>query len=348
MKIVYSGIREENYNLERRFSFEYNNFYLQLKSMPGIETIEYPYDSIITIGKKRFNKELLELIDREKPDLFFAFMYTDEFDVKILETIKQKTKSIAWFADDHWRLWNYSRFYAPHFTWAVTTWSKAKEVYAGYGIKNVIRLQWACNINVWKPIDVEKDIDISFIGQYTPSRERVIRELRERGIDVWVRGWGWPQGRLSQEEAIQAISRSKINLNLNLPSSLAYWKVLARLFFRRSAGKIVPDFWHFKNNAKSMLSMRILQIKARPFEVLGCRAFLISGYADDMDRYYESGKEIAYYDGTTDDLVRKIVYYLPREEERRRIAQAAYERTIREHTYEKRFRDLFREIGLNF
>src|SRR3989344_7736781 len=225
--------------------------------MPGVEVIEYPYDTIINIGKRRFNAELLELVEREKPDLFFAFMYTDEFDKKTLEAIKQKTKSIAWFADDHWRLHNYSRFYAPYFTWIVTTWGKAPEFYARYGIKNVIRSQWACNTGEWGPVNAPKDIDVSFVGQMTPTRRRIIEKLKHFGVNVYLKGFGWPDGKVTHKEKVNIFSRSKINLNLNPPPSLAYWKVLARLFFRRSAGKIVPDFWPFKNNAKSMLSMSI-------------------------------------------------------------------------------------------
>ena len=351
MKIIYAGVRAENYNPVRYPSFEYTNFYLQLKAMSGVEIIEYPYDVIVKIGKERFNKELLELVYREKPDLFFAFMYSDELNTETLDEIKKKTKSIAWFSDDQWRIHNYSRLYAPHFTWAVTTWSKAIELYAQYGIKNIIHSQWACNINKWKPIEgksINKDIDVSFVGQRTEKRAQVVKELRKNGIDFYVRGWGWPEGKISEEEMVKTILRSKINLNINEPPSLAYWKVLARLFFKRSAGKIVSDILHIKDNMKSMLSMgRTPQIKARPFEVLGCRAFLISGYADDMDHYYENGKEIVYYDGTIKDLAAKIRYYLAHGEEREKIAEAGYKRTLRENTYEKRFNDIFKEIGLS-
>jgi len=93
--------------------------------------------------------------------------------------------------------------------------------------------------------------------------------------------------------------------------------------------------------------MSIPQIKARPFEILACRTFLISGYADDMNNYYEDGKEIVYYDGTITDLVNKIEYYLSHETERERIAQLGYERTVREHTYEQRFNELFAQMGLD-
>ena len=46
-------------------------------------------------------------------------------------------------------------------------------------------------------------------------------------------------------------------------------------------------------------------------------------------------------------MIDKIKYYSKRNEEREAIAQAGYERTLREHTYEKRFNDIFKTMGLN-
>lgn len=348
MKIIYSGIKKDGYDPKRGLSFEYNNFCLSLKGMAGVEVIEYPFDLIVEIGKDEFNRRLLELVRLEKPDLFFVFMYTDELDPGVLDEIKKTTKSLAWFADDHWRLHNYSRRWAKHFSFVVTTWSRAPEIYAKYGITNVIRSQWACNPAIFKPSDLPRDIEVSFVGQYNSARGKLVRALRNAGVNVWVRGWRWPDGKLSEEGMVGVFSRSKINLNFNTPPERWRIKLFARLFLRRSVRGIVPDLWNLAWNFRSWLDMRIPQIKARPFEVLACRTFLISGYADDMGRYYKDGEEIVYYDGTTEDLAEKIRYYLPREKEREAIARAGYERTLRDHTYQKRFEDIFKQIGLRF
>src|SRR3989344_1311373 len=121
LKIVYAGVRSENYDPKRRDSFEYVNFFTTLKNMAGVEVIEHPFDRILEVGKKKFNEELLEVVRREKPDLLFAFMYTDELDPAALKVIKEKTKtkSVAWFADDYWRFWNYSKHWPSYFTYVV-------------------------------------------------------------------------------------------------------------------------------------------------------------------------------------------------------------------------------------
>ncbi len=344
IKIVYSDIQSENYDPRRRFSFGYNNFYMTLKSMAEVEVIEYPFDLILKIGKEKFNSNLLHLVKREKPDLFFAFVFSDELDKKTLDEIKNTTKSVAWFADDQWRIFNYSRFYAQHFTSAVTTWSLAPRIYSYYGIDNIIRSQWACNPKVWKPLPGEKKIDVSFVGQRTAARARIIDKLRDAGIKTHVRGWGWPEGRATPEEMIKIFSSSKISLNLNDPPNIFLPKTLGRLVLRRSINKLVPSF-NLISNFKSWKNMRVPQIKARAFELAGCRAFVISGMADDINRYYEENKEMVFY-RDIGDLIQKIKYYLNHEKEREQIAEAAYKRTLAEHTYGKRFGDIFTNVGL--
>lgn len=343
-KIVYAGIRNENYDPNRSGSFEYGNFYGTLKQMGGVEVIEYPFDSIVGLGKRRWNEGLLSLIKKEKPDLFFAFMFSDEFDIPTLQQIKQLTTSVAWFADDHRRTHNYSRFWAPRFSWAATTWSRGPEVYARYGVRNVFRSQWACRKPFKSQKNLAQDIDVSFIGQRTAARARLIRGLRDSGIRVYVRGFGWPEGRATAEEAGGIINRSKINLNINDTEPLWSPWSLGQLLLRRSRNRFVPDF-HLMSNWRFWQAIPIPQIKARPFELAGRGAFVVSGYADDFEKYYKENEEMVFY-RSTEDLIKKIKYYLAHEEERERIARAGYERTLREHTYENRFRELFYRIGL--
>jgi hypothetical protein len=166
----------------------------------------------------------------------------------------------------------------------------------------------------------------------------VIENLRRTGIPVYVRGWGWPEGRASKEEILSIISRSKINLNISDPPNLWRPRYLARLFLRRSANRFAPSF-RLWDNFKSWRGMATPQIKARPFELAARRAFVISGYADDIDRYYREGEEMEFY-RNTDELARKIRHYLPLDAEREKIAAAAYDRTLREYTYDKKLREL--------
>lgn len=345
MKIIYVGLRHENYDSSRRFSFEYHNFFLTLKNMAGVELIEYPLDRIVEGGRSKFNSDLLSLVEKEKPDLVFVFMYTDELEYEVLKKIKTLTTSVAWFADDYWRFWNYSKHWPPYFSWVVTTYSKAVSWYKKSGHQNVIQSQWACDSHTYHPTPTSKDIDISFVGQYKSARGRVVEALEKAGLSVSCFGFGWPKGKVSQEEMISIFSRSRINLNLSARPGLFSPRVIARLFLKKSANHLRPDF-HLLDNLQAYLHFPIPHTHARPFELAGCRAFVISGYSEDIGASYAPDKEMVFYK-TVDELIEKINYYLPKEVEREKIAEAAYQKTVQFHTYEKRFSDLFQKVGLN-
>ena len=49
--------------------------------------------------------------------------------------------------------------------------------------------------------------------------------------------------------------------------------------------------------------------------------------------------------GGIDDLVDKVRYYLSRDDKRMATAKAGYDRTIDEHTYAHRFKEIFHRMG---
>jgi spore maturation protein CgeB len=344
MKIFYVGMEYDHYDPRRGKSFEYTNFYLSLAALPNAEVVNFSFDKILTVGRKAFNKELLEEVKKQKPDIVFVFMYSDELDPTTLKELKKYTTTIAWFADDSWRFYNYSKFWAKHFTWAITTYSWMPELYRKAGQPNVIRSQWAMNSTIYKPTKAEHGAQVSFVGGKTPSRETIIKNLHENGIDIEAFGTGWSKGRISEEKMIEVFSNSKINLALNPPPGRWTRNAIGRLLLRPSLNTVALDL-HLISNFKTFAHQNIRQIKARHFEIPACGGSVLTVAADDIENYYVPDKEIVLYKDDN-ELLEKIHYYLQHEEERARIAKAAYERTVRDHTYEKRFAEIFKTVGL--
>lgn len=344
MKILFTGLEYDRYEPARGHSFEYNNFYGALQKMSGVEVSFASFHEILTLGRQGFADKLVAQMEQEKPDLVFIFMYTDELSPDTIRRLRAKTTVLGWFSDDYWRFDNYSRHYAPSFSWVATTYSKAPERYFAIGQKNVIRSQFFCDTGSYVPIACDKDTAVSFVGLKNKGRAQLADAVRAAGIPLSLYGGGWDGGRLPQAELTHLFSRSKINLNIISPRSLWERNSFGRLFARRSLNWFVPDF-HIVDNVRSWLASRILQIKCRPFEIAACGGFCISGYADDFESYYKENEEMVFY-RSTDDLIQKIRYYLDRPEEREKIARAGYERTFREHTAEKRFAAMFAAIGI--
>ena len=90
---------------------------------------------------------------------------------------------------------------------------------------------------------------------------------------------------------------------------------------------------------------RILQIRLRDFEVPMTGGFYLVEYMEELEEFFEIGKEIVCYTGP-EDLVDKVRYYLAHDSEREKIRRAGHERCLRDHTWQKRFEMAFKQMGM--
>ncbi len=349
MKVLYIGLKYDYGFPARGPSFEQTNFWHTLSCMRGIQLHSFHFDDVMrAAGREEMNRRLIDAVNEVEPDVCFFALFTDEIRQETIRTITARVGTVTfnWFSDDHWRFESFSRYWASLFHWVVTTDASAVEKYRAIGCERVILSQWACNHFLYKPSNVAQDIDVSFIGQVHSSRRKYIRGIRDAGIDVQCWGRGWEHGRLGQEEMMRLYSRSKINLNFTESSAQWQWKPLTKVVLKRRAdGSLRLNTWReMRGSLRTLLSRPRPQIKARNFEIPGSGGFLLTSTADRLEEYYVPGKEIAVFDGES-DLVEKIRFYLQHDDEREAIRRAGYERTMRDHTFEKRFRDIFRTMG---
>jgi len=325
MKILYVAAKYDYGDPTRGHSFEHCNFYETLTHM-GHNIIYFDFvTEYQQRGRAAMNARLLDIAIAEKPDLLFCVLIKDELDVDTMRRITQRTDTVTfnWFCDDRWRFDNFSRHWAPAFNWVSTTAASALVKYKRIGYANAIKTQWACNHYSYRRLDLEPQHDVTFVGQPHGNRRKVVATLRKAGIDVKAWGHGWEAGRLDQGEMIEVFNQSRINLNLSNASTRADWK------------RWSP--WHHAQTSQ--------QIKGRNFEIPGCGGFMLTGTAENLADYYMPDREIAMFTDA-DDLVRKVTFYLEHEQERQAIRDAGYQRTLTEHTYEKRFNDIFAAMGL--
>jgi|WetSurMetagenome_2_1015567.scaffolds.fasta_scaffold195354_1 spore maturation protein CgeB len=351
MKILYVGDKYDYGNPSRGFGYEYRNFYNTLVKMDSgsndISSFFYDEEpSAYTLEEK--NIDLIKKVEQIKPELVF-FGGGGALNHKTAKIITEKSgsKTLTWISDDHWQFHKYSKHLAPFLHWLVTTDADAIPKYHKIGRKNVILSQWACNHFACQPLDLPKIYDVTFIGAAHGNRKKIIAKIKREGINVKCWGSGWPEGRVSDEEMIKIISQSKINLNFT-KSSGTFWKELALIFLRRNYDRSVginnPRRW--VDNIKSLPpSIWSKQIKGRNFEIPGLGVFFLTEYVNHLEDYYKIGEEIECFDNPR-ELADKIKYYLAHDKEREKIAKAGRERTMKDHTYEKRFNQIFKIIGL--
>lgn len=77
----------------------------------------------------------------------------------------------------------------------------------------------------------------------------------------------------------------------------------------------------------------------RLYEATGVGAMLITDMKDNLGDLFKIGEEVETY-SSKEELVEKVRYYLKNENKRLKIAKAGQKRTLREHTYKERMREL--------
>lgn len=314
---------------KRERSFEYFNFYQVLKEM-GHEVELFDYiGEINSHGKNGMNRQLLKRVREWRPMTTVFSLYTDQFEAETINALRLHTKTFCFFHDDTWRV-DYSRYWARQFDYFSTPDFYGEMKYRAIGLENAIYFPFGANEKVFRKVETPKKYDVSFVGGWHPYREWLINQIRKAGINVSVMGHRWPKGELDQEEMVNVFNESKINLNLSNSSS---WDL--RYLMTSPRGLI--------NRVRSQKNIE--QLKARIFEVSGCGGFQLSYFVEGLANCYEIDREIAVY-ADADDMVEKIKYYLEHEELRETMAEAAYKRTMRDHTYAQRFQIVFERMGL--
>lgn len=90
-------------------------------------------------------------------------------------------------------------------------------------------------------------------------------------------------------------------------------------------------------------SALIPHVRLRDFEAPMSKACYLTGYSDEILDFYEPDKEVALY-RTTAELIEKTKYYLSHPAQAEKLRAAGYARARRDHTWQRRFEQLFREI----
>ncbi len=359
MKILMIATLYEHYQWRRppnttEYSYEYKGIFRSLKEFKGgaLTVVPFWFDvAMIERGKDAMNKELLEVVEKEKPDLVLSYVGGHELTKETIKKITARAKTFYWTTDDSWRFDSVSKKYAPYYSWVETNRANLIQKYKALGCHPVL-MHEGVQPDLHHPIPPnEKNIDVSFSGSFNVERGKTIAALRKAGITVFVRGKGWEEGDMSFDEWIDLTQHSKITLILNPPAFSVGLKSIARLFFKRPElgphmGRMELDVLNFFSNVREWFQKLNLQVKGRHFQTLACRTLGMTLYADGMEQFYELGKEVVIYKDMN-DLIEKIRYYLAHDEEREAIAAAGYERTMRDHTMAKRLEQIFKTTGLN-
>lgn len=294
----------------------------------GHQVSTFYYDEYLNDSQK-LQTELLNRAEQIKPDLIYFILFADQFQFETLDKLRQNAITVNWFGDDQWRFDSFTKRYAPHFSWSVTTDSFALEKYKKAGLKNVHLSQWAAvDDDIIIPTKIDYQYDVSFVGASQSFRRWFVAELKSRGIKIEAFGFNWPNGTLTHDKMIETFQRSKINLNLS--NSVSF------------------DLRYLKHNLKNPIvawrsPKTSSQIKARNFEIPYYGGFQLTEYVPGLDLYLNIGKEVACYKDV-DEAELLIRHYLENDKLREDQKTLSVQKARSSHTYFHRHKEFFEKL----
>lgn len=311
MKIL-CVLSEHNYgNRARGESYEHYNFIPAFRNLGHEVLFLESWDRSYYRGFGELNRTLLRMVEDQRPDVVFTAQFAYEIWLETWELLRDAgiAATVNWTTDDSWKYRQFSRLLAPAFHAFTTTYPNIYKRYQGDGIPHVVLTQWAARGDTLQPPLPASacSYQVAFVGTAHGTRARLVSSLREHGVEVTCFGYGWPNGPVAAE-AIPEIIRNSV-VSLNFANSALSWR--------------------------GLLPQKVNQIKARTFEVPGAGGFLLTEWAEGLERFYRPGLEVAVF-RTPDEMINQVLHYLRNPSERDAVAQSGYARTLAEHTYEHR------------
>lgn len=167
------------------------------------------------------------------------------------------------------------------------------------------------------PVDATLRCRLAFFGTPHFNRIEAFASLTDLGLGLWGEGW-----ELVGEPLASCVRQAGRMLD-ELEERDVYW-----------GADIVLNL-HSRGQAETVFDF----VNPRTFVAAGCGAFQLVDRRDCLGEHYELGTEVITYDSLA-QLRGLVERFGADEAERRRIADAAQQRTLAEHRYEHRMRRL--------
>jgi spore maturation protein CgeB len=214
------------------------------------------------------------------------------------------------------------------------------------------RKKWEKKIS----IDANREIEFILAERGLPDRKSIIPEI----VSVLAAHASCSRSRVDIEAAMIWSATQEYRLNLAralIPLGLVIYGDSGWGRIIGGDGILKPPVHYFRelpevyNSTGVNINCTSFQMKSavnqRVFDVPACGGFLLSDYQEDMDRFFEVGKEAVCY-RSVEEAASLAAYYLRNGSARETIAESARRRVLAEHTYEKRMATLVATMRKRF
>jgi len=282
------------------------------------------------LAAREFNAELIRQAERWRPELLLVFKgtFVEARTLRHLRSLGVRT--YCFYPDVSFRAHGpYIPDALPEYDWVFTTKSFGlSDMRAQLGVTRASVLLHGFDPDVHRPLPVTDHdrgrfgCDVSFIGTWSPKKERLIAALRATRPYVQVRVWGeqWENARAPElgrdvigghevagDFYARAISASKINL---------------AILSERRPGASEGD-----------------RITSRTFHIPAAGGFMLHERTEEVASLFREGVECACFDGA-DELARAVDEYLADDERREAVAARGRDLVWSRDSWDHRIRDI--------
>jgi hypothetical protein len=318
--------------------------------------------------------------------LFLSYFYNAHFDPAGFDELRRLGIPSVNFYCNNIHQFELVAAIAPYADFSWHPERDARSSYSSIGA-NPVWVQMGADPRLYRPVNgIARQPKACFVGQRYADRDRCLAALLEANIPVDIYGAGWgPDSEaspmcvhkepiyLGRRQITPGTLASYMQLVIrevqqhgafgaiqNLAARVAYrreTRQLAQELRSRAKGKAgdlatifsgyevclnLSNVWADGRPGSPLLS----HIRLRDFEAPMCRACYLTGYNDEITEFYEVGREIDTYRDKS-ELVDKARFYLANPAAAENLREAGYRRALQDHTWTRRFEELFSKIGLN-
>lgn len=307
----------------------------------------FTFRELLDIAKVGLQRMIPRIVKERQVDS--VFFINGEWLVEPLfnELHDLKVKVAGWMVDDPY-ISNFSLKVGQYCDFVFTVEKNMLAAYKKEAGKVAIFLPLGINPQIHKkisPVPAQFQSSISHIGFPFPGSYRVeiikevLREFIEEKITIIGAGFGhtWAEflkGEVPAPKIKEAVFDKWVGID-----EFARYVNGTQIFLN-----IHRDDFELENFSYNRRKIASLSPAEKVFAVAGCGTFQI---VDDrrpyLAEFFEIGREIVTFSSFA-DLKEKIKFYLKHPDERQKIADRAYEKVHRQHTYDRRIKKILEVI----
>jgi spore maturation protein CgeB len=268
---------------------------------------------------------LLGAVEDQRPELFVT-LYGVNVSKRVLGELRARgAVTVNWWLNDPFQ-WQRALGILPGYDFAFTNARYSVDAYAAAGLRHVRFLPSACDAAVHRPLDgVARECAVSFAGDWSPLRERLVERLAGEGVDLRVYG-PWRR-KLGPDSPL----RAKLEHGFFSPERMVQ-------IFAGCDATLNVHTWRERFD---------FGLNPRVFEAGACGTPQLVDHKRELDELFTPTQRAAMLIYRTDDELASLARSLPaRVAELRAAALAAAPSFQREHSYGARVAELLRVVGI--